>query len=345
MRVLCLIVALLVALPACRGIIPRTGKVLDHLVPDSGESRRLYTLYAGNGQRYFDGGKFAQAEDQFLKALEQDTYSHKANLGAAWSALHQGTPQKLQTAIERFDRTIDLNGSDSRAWLGLGMAHAELGLRQLREAEAADEKHPQAKEPERSRLTAEAKRLRGESARNFEEAKDALERTLKLHRDDPRALLALGNVAANQNDFAAAERHYRKYVDLARQTREIFQKRKSTAETEEERKALVDKINRNVKDEGRARDMLAAIYFKQERHQDALAELNAILDIDAQPPDNVYLLRAQCLALAGQYGEAVQDVDRFLKYTSRKFDPMVEQAYKLKDEYSRKLASAAGARK
>jgi tetratricopeptide (TPR) repeat protein len=345
MRAPSLLVALLVALPACRGMLPKTGKALDHLVPDSAESKRLYTLYAGNGQRYFDGGKYAQAEDQFLRALEQDTYSHKANLGAGWSALQQGTPAKLETAIERFNRTIDLDDSDSRAWLGLGVAHAELGLRQLRESEAADEKHPTAKEPERSQLASDAKRLRGESTRNFAEGREALEKTLQLHRDDPRALLALGNIAANQNDFATAERHYRKYVDLARQTREIFQKRKPTLETEDDRKAMVDKINRNVKDEGRARDMLAAIYFKQERHQDALAELNTILDIDVQPPDNVYLLRAQCLASSGKYEDAVQDVDRFLKYTARKFDPLVEEAYKLKDEYSRKLASAAGARK
>ncbi|MBN2492381.1 MAG: tetratricopeptide repeat protein [Planctomycetes bacterium] len=361
-------------LPALVGCRSTRYAIGDFLSPDwmtSQASREAYATYSNLAQRHIDQASqaradgdpqralrhFRQAEVQFKKALDYDSYSLKAHLGAGFALFQQAAEllryrrnddqqesieKKCLEAIDYLEKAADLRSGEWRVHYGLASAYRNLatlaGVRLDRlEAASAD---PPLRDAEI--LTAQQQR-RSYLEHTLAEARRLQEVAPEQHQ----SYLLIGMTCANLQRYDEAIAHLEQWLTYARQTREVYEKWQQAGVLPRgvtgSRQELEQKILTNRIRDAEARDALASVYRARGDYAKALECLNAIYAINPGAPPRYLPARAWIKARLGDYAGAVADMDRFLsalRRAGREFDDDVRRAMEERDSY---LAMSRGA--
>ena len=310
-----LLLGLLVVLVGCGGL--------------SKEEKTVFEGHVQNAQRYYDRGRYVQAEQQARKAMDFKPKDKKANLLLAWTLLQLGSPGQLREALARFESLEGRDGKDFRITHGLATAQYRLSLLRAQQVVTLE-----AEDPRDEVLLQQAIRERD----GYQEAaKQMYIKTLELNEDYPEALSNLGQIYALENKSEMALAKLERFLVLAEQTRRYLEEKRTRLITDDQALILDEKITRNIDREVSVRDLVANILYKEGRTDEAIDQLDRILALRHGWTD-LYLNRARCLARLGRFQEAIRDVETFLKKTDRRFeDQLVQAANSLLKDYAQKL--------
>ncbi|CAE6897251.1 Type IV pilus assembly protein PilF [Pseudomonas marincola] len=187
-----------------------TGDV-DPMKTDSGrdEARDAY-IQLGLG--YLQQGSTERAKVPLKKALELDSSSADAH--AALALVFQ-IEMEPKLADEHYRKAIAQRSSDARLLNNYGSF-----LFEQKRYEEAFERYEQAAQdnlyPERSRVFENLGITAKVLGRN-EQAKQYFERSLRLNRRQPRALLELANMSYDEQAYVPARRYYESYSAISEQ--------------------------------------------------------------------------------------------------------------------------------
>ncbi len=294
----------------------------------SKQEQDQFDIYMRNGQRYYDGGRYEQAEQQIRQALEIKEDDKKTRLMLAWTLLQLGSPQQLREANEEFESLVRKHDDDYRVRLGYGTTQYKIALLRAKQIPVL----------ERRGDIELLERAQKEHDDALEVAKSEFETVLELNPDDPSALSNLGQVLALEGDADGAVALFERFLGLAEKTRRYLEgQKRSRVITADQLEILNAKIDRNIRREVTVRDLVANIYFDQGRPEAAIDQLTRILALEPNWIDT-YLQRARCWSRLAEYDKAVDDVETFLRKTDRGFeDPVVKRANELLKEFVAKL--------
>ncbi|MBI1852660.1 MAG: tetratricopeptide repeat protein [Planctomycetes bacterium] len=312
--------------------------ILKPIVGLSADEKDRLTDYLSRGIAYYDSGKYAQAEQQFRKAVAIDEGDIDANLGLAWSLLYQNSVPKLEEAEKQMIVARGLDDEDFRVHYGLGNVYYAKGRLCQQQLDIWKLRAPLA-DPGRDPI----KEKTDERDRYLEEAVANYHRALELNKDYPYALSGLGQIAALRGDNEAALRFLFTYLDKAEETRRFYEEYKLRVEDPESLDRVTRKIQGNEKKESDVRTLVADLLYKKGEYEGALTQLNRVLEIQPESAQ-AYLNRGQCYANLGDYRQAAVDVETFLKKATKLGDSTVEDAHRLLGEY-RSKATESGAAK
>lgn len=170
-------------------------------VSDTLEFRRNYLNY---GSVYFQRGYLDQAEASFRLALRDDPASAEALYGTGSVYLKQ---EKTSEARENFERATKLQASFpdtlANAWNNLGL----LATREGRTAEAIPYFQEALKSNPDHLIALENLGNAYRQQKNWDQAREALERAVAVGPQDPEANYSLGMVYAQLNDNDRAYEH------------------------------------------------------------------------------------------------------------------------------------------
>lgn len=294
----------------------------------SKQEQDQFDIYMRNGQRYYDGGRYDQAEQQIRQALEIKEDDKKTRLMLAWTLLQQGSPAQLREANEEFKSLTRKYDDDYRVRLGYGTTQFKIALLRAKQIPVLERR-------EDTELLA---RARKEHDAAIAKATSEFEIVLELNPDDPSALSNLGQVLALEGEADRAIALFERFLGLAEKTRRYLEgQKRSRVITADQLEILNAKIDRNIQREVTVRDIVANIYFDQGRPEAAVDQLTRILALEPNWIDT-YLQRARCWSRLAEYDKAVDDVETFLRKTERGFeDPIVKRANELLKEFVAKL--------
>jgi tetratricopeptide (TPR) repeat protein len=329
----------------------------DFFSPDwmkSQETKDAYAVYTSNGQRYYelasearaDGDavkalrNFRLAEVQFKKALDFDSYSFKAHLGAGFALLQQETPEKCLEAIDYLEKADDLRSGEWRVHYGLASAYRNLAARTGELLDRLETRKLAAAPADRPAVDAQILAVQAERRGYLENTLKEAHRLLDVAPEQHQAFLLIGTASAGLQRYDEAITNLERWLTLARQTREVYEKwqregvlpRGVTGSSEE----LEKKIRANRIRDAEAKDLLASVYKARGEYPKALEQLNAIYEANPSAPPRYLPARAWIKAKLGDYPGAVADLDRFLKAlgrSGRDYDEVVRRAMEQRDSY------------
>ncbi|MCI0589442.1 MAG: tetratricopeptide repeat protein [Planctomycetes bacterium] len=316
------------ALPPLLALLPSCG-----ILSLSGEKQRAYDVHYQNAQYWYDAGDFNRALQQAHRALAIDDGDRELLLLLGWIHLKRGTLEDVYKA-EGYLEQVAGGGLFRRRWykatLGLGLALRRQGdyLRETAERMERGEIRPaSSKDPKE-----EVARLRGRAEEKYARAVDLLEETVTLDPLDPHPL-ALDNLQQLHALRGETERSLAcgtRFVEQARASRQFWTRKleEPSLSAEDERIAR-ERLAENLVREVESRGLAANLLFKRGRYAEAAVELDALLSLDPDRPEEYYN-RARCRGELGEREGAVSDLQEFLRRTSLSFDaPEVRRAYDL----------------
>jgi tetratricopeptide (TPR) repeat protein len=360
-----------IGLAGCRSTRYSIGAFFSPDWLKSKETKDRYTIHSNNAQNYYSLGtdsrsqgdmrraarNYRQAETQFKRAIEYDGYSFKAHLGAAFAMKQQGTREKLIEAIDYLEIAEDLRSGDWRVYYGLADCYQRLaGL----DGEMID--RLEAQKPglsEADRMVADAQILAARERRTgyLETALDQTENIKRYSPDQHQAFFITGIAAAQLHRYDQAIPNLQKFIQLARQSREVYTKwldkglpPSVRGNRQDSREELRMKIQKNLMKEAEAKDILATIYKNQGDYAKALEYLDSIYEANPRALPRFLAARAQIKAEMGDFSGAVDDLDTFIRALGRsghEYDAIVDRAMKLRRDYlakSRRRASGKSAK-
>jgi tetratricopeptide (TPR) repeat protein len=303
------------------------------LLPLSGEKQRAFDVHYQNAQYWYDAGDFNRARQQAHRALAIDGGDRELLLLLGWIHLKRGTLEDVYEA-ERYLDQVAGGGLFRPRWykatLGLGLALRRQGdyLRETAERMEREEIRPaSSKDPKE-----EVARLRRRAEEKYAKAVELLEETVTLDPLDPHPL-ALDNLQQLHALRGEAERSLAcgtRFVEQARASRQFWTRKleEPNLSAEDERVAR-QRLAENLVREVESRGLAANLLFKNGRFAEAAVELDALLSLDPDRPEEYYN-RARCRGELGEKEGAVADLQEFLRRTSLSYDaPEVRRAYDL----------------
>ncbi len=332
-RSLLLRLGLLVSLPAAAAGLAGCASSTEL----SDEER--YDIYMTNATRYYEKQRYPESEQQVRKALAIEPASDEAKLVLGWALLYQATNPKVDAAERHFTLCAADDPGDFRYALGLGFARFAAG-KMLSDRAAAIEAQPPDLETSRDDLARRSASVRAEAETKLVGACEALEKTLALEPDYPRALACLGQARMLLGRFDGATAAFERYLPSAERTRRFLEEQAVDGPDEMERKLASDKIARNVSSEIEVRIAVANVRYKQGRYAEAIEQLDKVLVL-APKNDEALFNRGQCRYAQKEYDLSRADLRKFLDVTSRPFDEMVRRSYDLLTEIERRAPMAA----
>lgn len=368
MRKLVLAVGLLAVLlgsfTGCRSTRYSIGKFFSPDWMISQETKDRYALYTNNAQNYYQIGtealltdedmvkarrSFRQAEVQFKQALEYDSWSFKAHLGAGFAMFNQDTREKCLEAIDYLEIAEDLRSGEWRVELGLTRSYQLLARENSTRAGALEARQPRVTEGEKLQIEARVRDLNHERVGFLEQALKHAHGIVKRAPDQSRGILLIGMTCADLHRYEEAIPSLKQYIAQAKQTREMFEKWKNEgvlpAGFTGTKGELNQKIQNNLKHDAEAKDLLALIYKNQGDYVNALEYLESIYEVNPSAPKRYLPSRAWIKARLGDYRGAVDDLDNFIRSlgaTGRRYDSLVRRAMADREQYMKKLMRGPG---
>lgn len=328
------------------------------------ESMDKYALYTNNAQHYYQIGttalmsdddpvkarrSFRQAETQFKQALEYDSWSFKAYLGAGFAMFAQDTRGKCLEAVDYLEIAEDLRGGEWRVEYGLARCNQLLARQNGARANALEARQPDASEGEKLQIEARIRDLNHQRNEFLEQSLVHAHGILKRAPDQHQGFLLIGTTCSELHQYGEAIPNLKKYIALAKQTREVFLKWKKegvlpaglTGSSDE----LNQKIQNNLKHDGEAKSLLATIYKNQGDYLHALEYLDSIYEVNPSAPGRYLPARAWVKTRLDDYRGAVDDLDHFIRTlgaSGRNYDSLVRRAMADREKYMTKLRRGPG---
>jgi tetratricopeptide (TPR) repeat protein len=294
--------------------------------PSGEEKQQLVDLHTEMALGYYRMGELERAEGQALKGLELAPKDDMLHLVLAWSLQRKGSTQDVLRAEAIFRKLAKKD--DYRAVLGLAQALERKGqafydaATQIR----SGERETDAPDPE-----ARANELASEGTTTWEESLSRYEETLRLHPDDRDALNGLQRVTALLGRYDESLARSEELIMLTSTESAFWEERLLRPDLS------ADEEQRFLKLLESGRELQLSSYLQQAsvlrelgRHEEELERLTLAHELDPDRPDLIGR-RAQVLMGLGRYGEALNDIDAFLKLTPEGYDhPDTRLAYELR---------------
>jgi len=310
--------------------------------------------YESAALTYYDGGKYEAAAQMWSKVLSEKPGDQKAQWGLAKALQMIGTPDNLRQAEAILVKIVDLDwnhpelGDRRHEVQGtLAMTYQDLAdfydrdVRVLEESMARDEAsdNPETRQNTQTQIAKRNELL--------VKAIPLWEAGLAKRDDNPYALAGLGKAYLMLGQDEQGIEYGRRYIQVARASQLGWRKKMQQWEEEvgkgvttEQREFFVNKIQEARRNELKVHLMLGAVHMRREQYSLALAEFNAVLEIDPATPAAL-VERGQAQAKLGQYAEAVADIEAYLKLTDPERQRSARaKAAELLDRYRRMAGMA-----
>ncbi len=293
--------------------------------PSEQDPEQQFRLYKETALAHWNNNDMLRAQSQALKGLEIEPEDRELRLLVGWAKLVVGTRDDLLLAHSILE---EQQGSDDyRAWLGLATVKERIGLgyadaaRDFRAGRRFAKDDAQLKADE---LDAKAQAYWADSVALYEQ-------TLAKRPDERQAIRGIQRVEAYRGDFAKSTEWSEKLLELTGAELTFFRRQLSREDLSLEAE---DRLRKNEEDIVRVqiatRELAAKGYHELGEYERALEHLTRIIELDPNRA-HTYGLRAQMLHLLGRYGEAIADLDQFLRLSEHTFDhPDVRRAYELR---------------
>jgi tetratricopeptide (TPR) repeat protein len=274
-----------------------------------------------SSKAYYDSGDFARAEDQCRRGLAIDEDHENLRLTLGFALLRQGTPRKLQEAIEVFDGMDGLfgGGDDWRVDMGLGIACQQLAhLQGMAPADSKEAAKPEAIAKLRDRSRAALERAaEGSAAKgNTTGAKDNTPADIPYHL----ALLDLDE-QAGAPFFAHAGLALAKLEEQDK----VFGAQLSQPMGESERNRTAKERELNARRGQLLCREMAIRSFDQQDNAAAAAAMER-LEKFGELDRGDYFSRARIREQLGKDEEAVRDYEKFIGLSTTQLDDAVGKA-------------------
>ncbi|MCB9831984.1 MAG: tetratricopeptide repeat protein [Planctomycetes bacterium] len=321
-------------------------------------------FYAANAQEYYGAGDYIRALDQFERQLKLDPTSRPGRLGLSLSTYQIGLDQaargRLGDAEARFTRAESIlrelwNGqlvadteiADDFNWkacLGLAMTERAIAALERRYIEAIDRRITRNEDPKRrAEMLTEQKRHDERRQHYGREALDKFERLARMKNAAPDALLNLGEMHLVVGNEVSAERAYLDYLDIAKQSVEMWNQKRVAAPDEyksrNELRAALEVIKRK-QDQATEKtvgvlERLAEIKFRKRNYADCIGYLKEALALDPARYQ-LHVPLAECYEHLENDEKALEHIDLFIRSTPG-FTEDTQRAYKLRSRLLQKL--------
>ncbi len=310
-------------LPACSGGLP-----LSEEAEKAKDKEATAEFYETSALTYYDGGKYESSAMMWEKVLVQRPDYPKAKWGLAKSLQMIGTPVALRRAEKLLEPLIKLDWNhpdigdrshDVKATLAMVYQDlADLYDRDVRSLEARRERDASADTPQlREQLQVQV------ATRNdlLLKAIPLWESGLAVRDDNPYALAGLGKAHLMLGHDEQGIAYARRYIQVARSSQLGWRRKLAEWEkiqgkgfTEEQRLEFVRNVQEARDRELRMHLLLGSVHMRREEYREAVAEYDAVLEIDPARPAAL-VERAQASAKLANYTAAINDLETYLKLT------------------------------
>ena len=307
----------------------------------SGPSReQKLEIYSGTAFRYYYLGEFERAQDQADRGLAIDPDNYELRLLKARVLQHRNTVATVTEATQLFRDLRKERKDDDRVLIGLGESLEREGVAydQIADEIEAGERLTSAADP-----AARVTELRGRARDRWLSALGAFEEAYEVKQRTPQVngllrvnsqlgrfeeSLTWSNIMIEMLDEQLLA--WRRQLDRIELTAEEETRWRENPADDEELKVEVLLF-------------MSTTLARLERHEEAIAALDALLEINPEFPQ-AYSRRAYHQFELELYQRAIDSLDRFIKLTiERPFeDPEVQQAYNLRQEAEALLAAGSG---
>ncbi|MFT5049135.1 MAG: tetratricopeptide (TPR) repeat protein [Chlamydiales bacterium] len=280
--------------------------------PEGPSQEERVELHYENALRFHEMGELERALDQAQRGLEADPRDRRLRLLTAMILVRRETRVDLATAESLFR---GLRGEqDYRVDLGLATCLERKGLLFDEAARAGKPKHA------------------GEAQKSWREAVELYERVLADQRGDREALNGLMRThALLGQDAQSFEVSGRLIASVGQHT--TFWQGQLTEDISASREAQIRGwLAGNTQLVTKTHLHRASILRRLDRQEEAIQELQAVIELDPEIPE-VHSRLAQQLFEVGRYEEARHAIDRYLALSDDAFDdPNYQRAWDLRND-------------
>jgi tetratricopeptide (TPR) repeat protein len=317
--------ALALALPGCSALPPVEMLVppgQDKVVDD--QTRKAH--YTESAQTFYEGGRYHQAAEQWLKVLELEPDSQKAKWGLAKSYAMIGTPTSLREAEKKYVEILPQQfvhpvRGDIKFEVERDLAQVYLDLAEWldRAMVANRERLEKSKtpDPEIERLIVDQRTRRDQYLRQAIPLYDSV---LAKSPENPYALGGLAKAYLTLGDDRTGIEYAKRYIALSHKNQEqwtaqlrALEKRMGKA-TDLERDFFLGRVRGAKEKEVGMRLLVGSTMIRDARYEEAVEQYTWVLRLDPSKPA-AYAERGQAFAMSGKYRRAVRDLEEYMKVT------------------------------
>jgi Tfp pilus assembly protein PilF len=324
--------------------------------------------YAKNAKEYIDAGRYGQAKDQWMKQLQKDPDNWMAHLGIAYSdyflseesvVAHRNLDEartRLKAAETRFrqlrsgpieaDTTkIDPQRPQWKAELGLALTKRRLGVVDRMDAQRSTQLATQGG-PNASKAADRAAELAISSDQAYAEAISMFTGLAYMQHASPEAIQNLAELYVVTKQDALAEREYRRYLEIAERSQEMFEAKKKEVSKDFQPNAQEmaiaaydEKLASNAQKRVSVLAGLADLAFARGDYTGARQYLDDALKVDPNYRD-LYIKLAQAEYRLDMLESALEHVNEYLRRAGQRneeFGDKIRDAMKLKGEIEKKM--------
>jgi tetratricopeptide (TPR) repeat protein len=362
-------IGLLVLAPGCRFMYPEPEPEIRQASSDGPMFKDDPAFYAKNAKDYFAGGSYGKARDQWNTQLEIQPDNQWAELGIAYCDYYLGRQATLRADLEfARDRlaiaeeafrelwdgeippdTYTEDTSESLEWrAALGLAMTLRGLGNVNGLESQLQKQRLAalgpQEVDKAReIRGEIEKLRQYRSSNYGASVDLFERLVAMENASPEAIKHLADLYLVLERDDDAERQYRHFLELGRETwlarkqlkEELATETGNEVSIQEAARFIDEKLDSNVRRRVEVMVNLAGIHWSKKHFAKSLEYLYEAQKLD---PDRVDLLIkiAQCEGELGLYESAIDHLDDFIVRSGTRDEDWTDnlgEAYRMRREF------------
>lgn len=289
------------------------------------EKEQQVENHTEQAQQYLAMGELDRAEGQTLKGLELDPKNVRLKVIRAKVLIKRGRPEDVLRAEKVL---LDAGaGDDYQVQLCLGIAQERKGLAYDEAAAAlkSGKRITEAADP-----AARIAELERDATRSWQDSVASYERCLAEHKEDTDAMNGLmrvhGLLGEKQKSLAWAEKLLATtLVDL-----EFWKKQMLRTEMSADEEARMRNLVKQYSELQSKTHLTASILLHElDRDADAETHVTQAIEIDPQQAE-LYGRRAELRMAQKKYDLAKQDLDTFLRHSTRPFDhPDVRRASNL----------------
>lgn len=327
--------------------------------------------YSKNAKEYYGAGRYGQAKDQWQKQLQKDPDNWMAQLGIAYSDYFLSAEfesrgdlasarKQLEASEKRFrdlwngtvesdTATADPKRRQWQAAIGLAMAVRGLGAldqNETRSAEASLRKGGKEAATAANRVA----ELQLDRERRYEESLQLFKQLAYMQHASPEAIKNLGDLYIVTKQDALAEVEFKRYLDMASNTRGDWEVRRKEAGTtygpdqqEMAEKVIDEKLESNARKQVSVMMNLAHLAWARGDYEGARKLLEDAIKIEPERRD-LYLKLAEAENKLDMLETGLVHVNDYLKRSSSNkagFDDDIRVAMKLKTEIEGKMKARA----
>ena len=297
-------------------------------------------IYSDSAIVHYEQGDLDRAQSQALRGLAIDSEHRPLNLMLGWILLRRDTRDDLLRAEQIFRRLEDDDDEDDRVELGLAMALERVGA--LHE-EAALAVAAGTVETDADSVEEGTEELEEEAMDLWKESLELFDSILEKRPNHIKARNGAMRVSANLGKYHKSLGHCDTLISSVERDRTWWSDQLMTQDLSPSDEAL---LRTRVRDHAAllvdTHLFAASLLHSLGRGIEAIDHLDQVVELDPML-SQTYSQRAQLLAEAGRYSEAVADIDKFIGRSEMPHThPDIRRAFDLRSEWSRSVRDELG---